>query len=71
MAIIKRLKIKIYNTIIIVKPQKKSALSSNSIDKYKYLIGDKMQPSNQIQVVGKAKSPYSPLEKAFEKRTKI
>ena len=50
---------------------KKSALSSNSIDKYKYLIGDKMQPSNQIQVVDKAKSPYSPLEKAFEKRTKI
>lgn len=45
------MKIKIYYTILTEKPQKISALSSNSTDKYEYLTGDERQPSNQIQVV--------------------
>ena len=40
-----------------------SALSSNKIDKYEYLI-----PSNQKQIIEQAKFIYSPLGKAFEKQ---
>ena len=47
-----------------------SALSSGKIDKYEYLIGDEILPSNQQQIVEKAKFNYSPLGKAFEKQTK-
>ena len=40
-----------------------SALSSNKIDKYEYLI-----PSNQKQIIEQAKFIYSPLGKDFEKQ---
>ena len=43
-----------------------SALSSGKIDKYEYLTGEEILPSNQRQ----AKFTYSPLGKAFEKQTK-
>ena len=33
---------------------KVSALSSGKIDKYKYLIGEEILPSNQNQIIGKA-----------------
>ena len=43
------------------------ALSSGKIDKYEYLTGDKILPSNQKQIIQPAKFIYSPLGKAFEK----
>ena len=47
-----------------------SPLSSSKIDKYEYLTGKEILPSNQQQIVKKAKFTYSPLGKAFEKLIK-
>ena len=47
-----------------------SALSSGRIDKYEYLTGEEILPSNQQQVIQQAKFTCSPLGKAFEKQTK-
>ena len=47
-----------------------SALSSGKIDKYKYLNGEEILPSNQQQTIEQAKFTYSPLGKAFEKQIK-
>ena len=47
-----------------------SALSSNKIDKYEYLTGEEILPSNPQQIIEQAKFTYSPLGKAFEKQTK-
>ena len=47
-----------------------SALSSGKIDKYEYLTGEEILPSNQKQIIEQAKFIYSPLGKAFEKQTK-
>ena len=47
-----------------------SALSSGKLDKYEYLIGEEILPSNQQQIIEKAKSNYSPLGKALEKQVK-
>ena len=44
-----------------------SALSSGKIDKYEYLTGEEILPSNQKQIIEKAKFTYTPLGKAFEK----
>ena len=44
-----------------------SALSSGKIQKYEYLTGEGIWPSNQKQIAGQAKFTYSPLGKAFEK----
>ena len=49
---------------------KMSPLSSGKIDKYKYLTGEKILPSNQQQIIEQAKFTYSPLGKAFEKQAK-
>ena len=46
-----------------------SALSSGKIDKYEYLTGEEILPSNQQQIIQQAKFSYSPLVKAFEKQT--
>ena len=46
------------------------ALSSGKINKYKYLTGEDILPSNQQQIIEKAKFTYSPLAKAFEKQIK-
>ena len=46
-----------------------SALSSGKINKYEYLTGEKILPSNQQQIIEQAKFFYSPLGKAFEKQT--
>ena len=50
--------------------EKISALSSGKIDKYEYLTGEEILPSNQQQIIEQAKFTYSPLGKAFEKQTK-
>ena len=47
-----------------------STLSSGKIDKYEYLTGEEILPSNQRQIIEQAKFTYSPLGKAFEKQTK-
>ena len=47
-----------------------SALSSGKIDKYEYLTGEEILPSNQRQIIEQAKFTYSPLGKTFEKQTK-
>ena len=46
------------------------ALSSGKTDKYEYLTGEEILPSNQQQIIEQAKSTYSPLGKAFEKQIK-
>ena len=38
-----------------------SALSSGKIDKYEYLTGEKILPSNQQQIIDQAKFTYYPL----------
>ena len=48
-------------------PAKISALSSGKIDKYEYLTGEEILPSNQGQIIEQAKFTYSLLGKAFEK----
>ena len=49
---------------------KMSALSSVKIDKYEYLSGEEILPSNQKQIKEQPKFTYSPLGKAFEKKKK-
>ena len=45
-------------------------LSSGKIDKYEYLTGEEILPSNQRQIIEQAKFTYSPLGKTFEKQIK-
>ena len=47
-----------------------SALSSVNIQKYEYLTGEDILPSNQQQIIEQTKFTYSPLGKAFEKQIK-
>ena len=47
-----------------------SALSSGKTDKYEYLTGEEILPSDQKRVTEQAKFTYSPLGKALEKQTK-
>ena len=47
-----------------------SALSSGKLDKYEYLTGEEILPSNQQQIIQQAKFNYSPLGKAFKKQMK-
>ena len=45
-----------------------SALSSGKIDKYEYLAGEEILPSDQSRIIEQNNFTYSPLEKAFEKQ---
>ena len=47
-----------------------SALSSSKIDKYEYLTGKEILPSNQHQIIEQAKFTYSLLGKALKKTYK-
>ena len=47
-----------------------SALSSGKFNKYEYLTGEEVLPSNKQQIIEQAKFEYSPLGKAFEKQLK-
>ena len=47
-----------------------SALSSGKLDKYEYLTGEEILPSNQQQIIQQAKFDYSPVGKAIEKQRK-
>ena len=53
-----------------IEAAKISALSSDKIDKYEYLTGEEILPSNQQQIIQQAKFNYSPLGKALEKQIK-
>ena len=45
--------------------EKISALSSGKIDKYEYLTGEEILPSNPRKIIEQAKLTYSPHGKAF------
>ena len=47
-----------------------SVLSSGKADKYEYLIGEEILPSNQQQIIEQPNFTYSPLGKTFEKQIK-
>ena len=47
-----------------------SALSSGKLDKYEYLTGEEILPSNQQQIIQQAKFTCSPLGKVIEKQIK-
>ena len=47
-----------------------SAVSSIKIDKYEYLGGEEMLPSNRSQIIEQAKFSYSSLTKSLKKQTK-
>ena len=47
-----------------------SALSSGKIDKYEYLTGEEILPSNQQQIIEQAKFTSSLLGKSFQEQTK-
>ena len=49
---------------------KVTALLSNKFNKYEYLTGEEILPSNQKQMIEQAKFTYSPLGKAFEEQIK-
>ena len=49
---------------------KTSALLSGKIDKYEYLTGEEILPSDQFRRIKQAKFTYSPLGKTLEKQTK-
>ena len=44
--------------------------SLGKLEKYEYLTGEELLPSNQKQIIEQAKFTYSPLVKALEKQTK-
>ena len=45
-----------------------SSSSSGNIQKYEFLTGEDVLPSNQQQIIEQVKFTYSPLGKAFEKQ---
>ena len=67
-----RLEMKNYNTILIELPKaaKISALLSKKFNKYEYLTGQEVLPSNRQQIIEQANFTYFPLGKAFEKKIK-
>ena len=65
-----RLEMKNCNMILTEKATKISAFTSGKIDRYEYLTGEEILPSDQQQIIEQAKFTYSPVRKAFEKQTK-
>ena len=65
-----RLEMENYNTIITEKQKKISVFSSGKIDKYEFLTGKEILPTDQRRVIEQAKFIYSLLGKPFEKQTK-
>ena len=52
------------------KQQKHQLYRPEKYDKYEYLTGDEILPSDQSRIIEQAKFPYSPLSKTFEKQVK-
>ena len=59
-----------YNITLIERLRKYQLLSSGKIDKYEYLTGEEILPSNQQRIIEQAKFAYSPLGKVLEKQIK-
>ena len=59
-----------YNTILIEKSQKISALSSGKIDKYEFLTGKELLSSEQSRIMEQAKFAYSLYEKLLKSKQK-
>ena len=53
------------------KAGKISVLLSGKINKYEYLTGKEILPSDQSRIIEQAKFIHSPLGKVFEKQIKI
>ena len=53
-----------------IKAAKLSPLLSGKTDKYEYLTGEEILPSDQSRIIEQAKFTYSPLDKGFEKEIK-
>ena len=49
---------------------KVSTLSSGKIDKYDFLTGEEILPSDESRIIKQAKFTYFPLRKTFEKQIK-
>ena len=47
-----------------------SALSSGKFDKYEYVTGEEILPSDQRRVIEQAKFTFTPLEKALKNKEK-
>ena len=47
-----------------------STLSSGKIDKYEYLTGEEILPSDKSRIIEPATLTYSPLAKAFQQQVK-
>ena len=56
--------------VINIESVKISDLSWNKFNKYEYLTGEEILPSNQKQIIQQAKFTYSPLGKAFGRQIK-
>ena len=65
-----KLEIKNLQYDIYKEAEKISELSSRKIDKYEYITGEEILPSDQSKIIQQAKFTYSPLRKAFEKQIK-
>ena len=65
-----RLEMKNCNMTLTEKQQKHQQYYLEKNDKYEYLKGEEILPSDQIRVIEQAKFTYSPLGKAFENQTK-
>ena len=52
------------------KQQKHQLYRPEKYDKYEYLTGDEILPSDQSRIIEQAKFTYSPLSKTFEKQVK-
>ena len=50
---------------------REAAKISALYDKYEYLTGEEILPSNQQQMIQQAKFNYSPLGKTIEKKNKL
>ena len=48
-----------------------SAFSSGKVDKYQYLTGEEILPSDQRRVIEQTKFTYSPLGEALEKQKQL
>ena len=59
-----------YHTILREKQQKCQHYRQVKIDKYEYLTGEEILPSDQSRITEQEKFTYSPLVKAFEKQVK-
>ena len=59
-----------YNMTLIERLRKFSALSSGKIDKYEYLTGEEILPSNQQQIIQQAKFALEKQIKTIEDQGK-